>query len=72
MKFIDVTNDYYLRKGMELERYRDKLLDQYNLSKNPKVLDQFKKVSEECNSIWTTIKLIEYNKIGMKSFMEGK
>lgn len=68
MRFLDVQGDFYLRKGMELERQRERLLEQYQRSRNPKTLDLIKKITEECNSIWNTVRLREYNRIGMEQF----
>lgn len=69
LRFLDVNGDYYLRKGMELERQRDRLLEQYTKSKNPKTLELLRKVSEECHSIWSTVRLKEYNRIGQEKLL---
>ena len=62
MKFLEVEGDYYLRKGMELDRQRERLVEQYNRNKNPRTLELIKKVSAEAHAIWTTVRLKEYQK----------
>jgi len=66
MRFLDVNGDYYLRKGMELERQRDRLLEQYGRSKNPKTLELLRTVTAECHAIWTTVRLKEYSRFGQE------
>jgi predicted GIY-YIG superfamily endonuclease len=69
MLYLDVTNDYYLRKGMELERQREKVLDAYTRSRNPKALQKVQELTAECHAIWTTVRLKEFNKIGMREWL---
>jgi uncharacterized protein YnzC (UPF0291/DUF896 family) len=62
MKYIDGNNDYYLRKGLELEKHREKLLEQYKRSHNPKTLELVKLISEQANDVWRTVRLRDFNK----------
>lgn len=62
MRFLDATGDFYLRKGMDLERQRDNLLESYKRSKNPKTAELLRRITEECNAVWLTVKLMDFNK----------
>lgn len=59
---VNTANDYLLFKAMELERTRDKMMDSYRLSQNPRTLDQIRNISEECNKLWKSVKLKELMK----------
>lgn len=63
LRFLDVNGDYYLRKGMELERQRERLLESYARSRNPKTLDLVKKLTEECSALWNQVRLRDVYKV---------
>lgn len=57
---LNTNGDYYLRKGMELEMKRDRLLESFRRSGNPKTLEMVKTLQEEAHKVWTTVRLLSF------------
>ncbi len=49
--FADYS-DFSEKRGMQLEMKRDKLLESYSRSSNPKTYEAILQISKECNEIW--------------------